>query len=80
MSDQYGDVDLTWEKDEDLDGGLYEYTKLYTAEQLAARVAQAQAEEREACAKVCDAASKREDDMGAILGRAIRARGEQSNG
>lgn len=31
--------------------------------------------EREACAKVCDQNSHRNDDMGAIIGRAIRARG-----
>ena len=32
------------------------------------------ADEREACAKVADAWSKRDDDAGAFIGRAIRAR------
>ena len=32
--------------------------------------------EREACAKVCDGWSKRDDDVGGFIGRAIRARGE----
>jgi len=31
--------------------------------------------EREACAKEADAWSKREDDVGAFIGKAIRARG-----
>ena len=34
-------------------------------------------DEREACAKTCEARSLRDDDMGAILARAIRARGEE---
>jgi len=34
--------------------------------------------EREACAKVCDVRSHREDDMGAILARLIRARGNDA--
>ena len=42
-------------------------------ERFAAHVAAA---EREACAKVIAKCSKRDDDMGAIIGRAIRARGE----
>lgn len=41
-------------------------------ERFAALVA---AQEREACAKTCEARSLRDDDMGAILARAIRARG-----
>jgi hypothetical protein len=36
------------------------------------------AAEREACAKVCDVRSHREDDMGAILARLIRARGNNA--
>jgi hypothetical protein len=32
--------------------------------------------EREACAKVADKWSKRDDDVGAFIGRAIRARGQ----
>ena len=35
------------------------------------------ADEREACAKVCDGWSKRDDDVGAFIGQAIRARGEK---
>ena len=35
------------------------------------------AAEREACAKVCDKWSKRDDDVGAFIGKAIRARGEK---
>jgi len=35
------------------------------------------AAEREACAKVCDGWSKRDDDVGAFIGKAIRARGEK---
>ena len=31
--------------------------------------------EREACAKVADGWSKRDDDVGAFIGKAIRARG-----
>jgi hypothetical protein len=42
-------------------------------ERFAALVA---AHEREACAKVCDGWSKRDDDVGGFIGRAIRARGE----
>jgi hypothetical protein len=42
-------------------------------ERFAAHVA---ALEREACAKVCDGWSKRDDDVGGFIGRAIRARGE----
>ena len=42
-------------------------------ERFAALVAAA---EREACAKVCDGWSKRDDDVGGFIGRAIRARGE----
>ena len=34
------------------------------------------AHEREACARLCDEWSKREDDVGGFIGRAIRARGE----
>ena len=34
------------------------------------------AKEREACAKVADGWSKRDDDVGAFIGKAIRARGE----
>lgn len=33
--------------------------------------------EREACAKECDKWSKRADDVGAFIGRAIRAGGEK---
>jgi len=33
--------------------------------------------EREACAKKADEWSKRDDDVGAFIGRAIRARGQQ---
>ena len=47
-----------------------EPTKL---ERFAERIA---ALEREACAKVCDGWSKRDDDVGGFIGRAIRARGE----
>ena len=36
----------------------------------------AQAAEREACAKEADRWSKRDDDVGAFIGRVIRARGE----
>jgi hypothetical protein len=32
--------------------------------------------EREACAKVADKWSKRDDDVGTFIGKAIRARGE----
>jgi hypothetical protein len=35
------------------------------------------ADEREACAKVCDGWSKRDDDVGAFIGQAIRARSEK---
>ena len=35
------------------------------------------ADEREACAKVADRWSKRDDDVGAFIGKAIRARGEK---
>ena len=38
--------------------------------------AKATAREREACAKVADGWSKRDDDVGAFIGKAIRARGE----
>ncbi len=34
------------------------------------------AKEREVCAKVADGWSKRDDDVGAFIGKAIRARGE----
>ena len=34
------------------------------------------AAEREACAKVADGWSKRDDDVGAFIGKAIRARGQ----
>jgi hypothetical protein len=34
------------------------------------------AKEREACEKVADGWSKRDDDVGAFIGKAIRARGE----
>ena len=34
------------------------------------------AHERDECARVCDEWSKREDDVGGYIGRAIRARGE----
>ena len=37
------------------------------------------AQEREACAKTCEARSLRDDDMGAILARAIRARSRDGN-
>ena len=37
--------------------------------------AEAQAEEREACAKVADEWSKRRDDVGGYISRNIRARG-----
>jgi hypothetical protein len=43
-------------------------------ERFAALVA---AHEREACAKVCEERSHRNDDMGAICAAAIRARGEK---
>jgi hypothetical protein len=36
----------------------------------------ARTDEREACAKEADAWSKRDDDVGAFIGKAIRARGE----
>lgn len=36
-------------------------------------------EEREACAKEADAWSKREDDVGAFIGRAIRARSSNAS-
>ena len=36
---------------------------------------QALADERETCAKVADGWSKRDDDVGAFIGKAIRARG-----
>ena len=42
-------------------------------ERFAALVA---AQEREACARLCDEWSKREDDVGGYIGRAIRARGK----
>lgn len=35
--------------------------------------------EREACAKEADAWSKREDDVGAFIGRAIRARNSNAS-
>jgi hypothetical protein len=34
-------------------------------------------DEREACAKEADRWSKRDDDVGAFIGQAIRARGEK---
>jgi hypothetical protein len=39
-------------------------------------VALVRADEREACAKEADAWSKRDDDVGTFIGKAIRARGE----
>jgi hypothetical protein len=37
----------------------------------------ARADEREACAKEADKWSKRDDDVGAFIGKAIRARGQE---
>ena len=47
-----------------------------TPQELERLVALARADEREACAKEADAWSKRDDDVGAFIGKAIRARGE----
>lgn len=47
--------------------------QMKNAEELAELVRQ---DEREACAKICDGWSKREDDVGGYIGRAIRARGQ----
>lgn len=53
--------------------GMKRYT--FTDAALEAFFHAAQRAEREACAKVCDSMSHRDDDMGAIIGRAIRNRG-----
>jgi hypothetical protein len=47
-----------------------------TPEFLERLVELARADEREECAKEADAWSKRGDDVGAFIGKAIRARGE----
>jgi hypothetical protein len=47
-----------------------------TPEFLERLVELARADEREACAKEADKWSKRDDDVGAFIGKAIRARGE----
>ena len=44
--------------------------------ELEAAVKAAVEAEREACAKEADRWSKRDDDVGAFIGRVIRARGE----
>jgi hypothetical protein len=47
-------------------------------EQLKRFAALVAAAEREACAKEADRWSKRDDDVGAFIGRAIRARGQDA--
>jgi hypothetical protein len=49
---------------------------LANASCLKAFEALVRADEREACAKEADAWSKRDDDVGAFISKAIRARGE----
>ena len=48
----------------------------FVAERFSDRLKQEREAEREACAKVCDAWSKRPDDVGGYCADAIRARGE----
>ena len=43
--------------------------------EIDAMIALVRADEREACAKEADKWSKRDDDVGAFIGKAIRARG-----
>ena len=50
--------------------------KIAIADAYRAGVDSGIAAEREACAKVADGWSKRDDDVGAFIGKAIRARGE----
>jgi hypothetical protein len=57
------------------DGGISLENAIYRDVVLAVAAIVA-AQEREACAKVCDGWSKRDDDVGGFIGRAIRARGE----
>jgi len=62
-------ADLLWSE---RDGYWKAYDDSNDLERFAELVRQ---DERESCAKICDVRSHRDNDMGAILARLIRARG-----
>jgi len=61
-----------WSDDTEVYAQIVEIEKYETI--IVGMIAAAVKAEREACAKVCDGWSKRDDDVGGFIGRAIRAR------